>query len=287
MRLDAVKDFKVLFVGDAIVDEYRYVEPIGKSVKDNILSTKYKGENEVFYGGVWAAANHARDFCSLVHTWRGPEVIENLRYVESIYNRKLITIHQFRALLEDEGTIGGKIFSGESIEYYDLVVVTDYGHGTMTKSLINKVCKEAKFLAVNTQTNSTNYGFNLITRYPRADYIVLDELEARLAVHDRDSDIEDVILKLGYKRICVTQGAHGAVGFDGEFYREKAIARSVVDTMGAGDAFLAVSAPFAAAGASMKEIVQIGNAAGAIKVGIIGHRKAVTKAELEAYLGVK
>ena len=93
-----------------------------------------------------------------------------------------------------------------------------------------------------------------------------------------------MILNLGYKRIVVTLGANGAVGFDGEFYREKAHADKVIDTMGAGDAFLAVSAPFAAAGASIKELVRIGNAAGAAKVGIIGHQRAINKQDVEAHL---
>lgn len=277
MKLNAVKDLKVLFVGDSIIDEYCYVEPIGKSVKDNILSTEFSGDEEVFSGGVVAASNHLKDLCSRVDVLSGPIVMHNKRYVEKVYNRKLITVHQKEVI---EKPKMGPI----PIADYDLVVVTDFGHGTMSPGLIELVTKDAKFLAVNTQTNSTNYGFNLITKYPRADYVVLDELEARLAVHDRDSHIEEVILKLGYRKICVTQGANGAVGFDGEFYREKAIAKRVVDTMGAGDAFLAVSSPFAALGCSMKELVQIGNAAGAIKVGIVGHRTPVTKEELEAYL---
>ena len=54
--------------------------------------------------------------------------------------------------------------------------------------------------------------------------------------------------------------------------------------MGAGDAFLAVTSPYAAAGASMKELIQIGNAAGAIKVGIVGHRSSVTKEAMARYL---
>ena len=41
------------------------------------------------------------------------------------------------------------------------------------------------FLAVNTQSNSANMGYNLITKYPRADYVCIDAPEARLAVSDR------------------------------------------------------------------------------------------------------
>ena len=32
-------------------------------------------------------------------------------------------------------------------------------------------------------------GFNLITRYPRADYVCIDALEARLAVSDRTGEL--------------------------------------------------------------------------------------------------
>ena len=35
--LDTVRDYKVLFVGDAIMDEYVYVHTIGKAVKENAL----------------------------------------------------------------------------------------------------------------------------------------------------------------------------------------------------------------------------------------------------------
>jgi sugar/nucleoside kinase (ribokinase family) len=154
----------------------------------------------------------------------------------------------------------------------------------MTRDLIERVTREARYLAVNAQTNSTNYGFNLITKYPRADYVVVDELEARLAAHDRDGDIEDVILKLGFRNIIVTRGANGAIGFDGAFERQKAITDKVLDTMGAGDAFLCVTAPYAAAGASMRDLIKIGNAAGAVKVGIVGHRGSVEKHTLREYL---
>ena len=143
---------------------------------------------------------------------------------------------------------------------------------------------EARYLCVNAQTNATNYGFNLLTKYKRADFAVVDELEARLAAHDRDSPIEDVILELGYRNIIVTRGTQGAVGFDGAFERQGALTDKVVDSMGAGDAFLAVTSPYAAAGASMKDLIRIGNAAGAIKVGIVGHRSSVDRETLEKYL---
>lgn len=266
----------MLLVGDAIMDEYYYVTAIGKSIKENVISTKLE-RMEAFRGGVWAAAEHVKDFCAHVDVLTGTNVMANWRFVDETYTRKLFTVHEHRQ---------GAYPADVDVKSYDVVIVTDFGHGALTKPLIEWLTREAKFLAVNAQTNSTNYGFNLITKYPRADYVVVDELEARLATHEKDAKIEDVIHKLGFQNIVVTLGANGAVGFDGAFTYQSALTNKVADTMGAGDAFLCVSAPFAAAGLPMSDLVRIGNAAGAVKVGIIGHRNHVTRDSLEAQLGL-
>ena len=275
-----VKDFRVLVVGDAIMDEYIYVTTIGKAIKENALSS-IKGKTERFRGGAWAAAEHVRNFCSQVDIFTGQNVMWNSRLVDEIYLRKLFVTHDMRVDAAQADDYAG--FSYD-IRSYDLVILTDFGHGLLNKNLIEKISKEARFLAVNAQTNATNFGFNLITKYRRADLVVVDELEARLAAHDRDSPIEDVIIKLGYKKIIVTRGIRGAIGFDGAFERAEALTDKVVDSMGAGDAFLSVVSPFAAAGASMRDLIRIGNAAGAVKVGIVGHRASVDKETLRRYL---
>lgn len=275
MNLDAVSTYKVLLIGDAIYDKYVFVSALGKSIKEPVISVLHKKE-EVYRGGVWAAAAHLGGLCAQVDVMHGSRVVTNTRFIEEIYNRKLFTLHEYSEEAAPESL---------DVAAYDVVIVADFGHGTMTKALIDDVTKRARFLAVNAQTNSSNFGFNLISKYPRADYVVVDELEARLAAHDNESPIEDVILRLGYKRIVVTMGARGAVGFDGEFYRESAKADRVVDTIGAGDAFLAVSAPFCRAMCSIKELVSIGNAAGAAKVGVLGHRRSITKDDLRRGLG--
>jgi sugar/nucleoside kinase (ribokinase family) len=274
MNLDAVKDYKVLVVGDGIIDEYVYVTPIGKSIKENIISTRYEGR-ESFMGGVWAGANHIRDFCKTVHVMTGSSIMRNLRYVDKTYMHKLFTLHE----KQESADLTEVDFTD-----YDCVIVTDFGHGAVTPELIRKLSSEARFLAINAQTNSTNYGFNIVTKYPRADYVVVDELEARLAVHDRDSSIEHVIDRLDFEKIVVTLGKNGAVGYDGQFHYSKSVTDHVVDTMGAGDAFLCVTSPFACAGLSMPDLLRIGNAAGAVKVGVVGHQSSVTREKLEKYL---
>jgi len=280
--LDSVKDFKVLLVGDMIVDEYVYVRTVGKAIKESALSAMIKSK-ESFLGGVWAAAEHVRQFCdpANVHLWVGQNRMWNSRLVDDIYFRKLFVTHEVLPGYEREWT--------PNIKSYDVVIVCDFGHGALTKERIELLCRDAKFLAVNSQTNATNYGFNLITKYRRADLIVLDELEARLAVHDRESPIEKVIVDLGYPNTIITRGIHGAIGLSAgsgtsQLVRQESVTDKVLDSMGAGDAFFAITSLFAATGISMDNLIKVGNIAGAIKCGIIGHRSAVTKEEFSRWL---
>lgn len=265
--LKRISSYRVLVVGDAIIDKYCYVKPLGKSPKENLI-TYEELSVETFDGGSRAAAKHVRNFCAQVDVHCARNATVKKRYVVEERVEKVFAVHK----RYDEGTA-----IMPAPEDYDLVVVTDFGHGCVSREMIERLTRSAKFLAVNAQTNSANHGFNLITKYPRADYVVLDELEARLAAQDRESPIEQVAARLGYPRLVVTLGSKGSIGWDhGVITRAAAVSEKVVDTMGAGDAFFCVTAPFAAAGASMETLLNIGNAAGAVKCSIVGHRKAVT-----------
>ena len=55
---------------------------------------------------------------------------------------------------------------------YDLVLVADFGHGLLDARKINRTIAEKKrtFVAAMAQVNSSNYGYNLPTKYVGADY---------------------------------------------------------------------------------------------------------------------
>ncbi len=173
---------------------------------------------------------------------------------------------------------------------YDLVIVSDFGHGFLTDNLINLICKHSKFLAVNTQTNSANMGFNLITEYTNIDYVALDELEIRYAAHNRTGELRSIMKiiapKIHCKNLAITRGIHGAVSFCKElgFLSSPALATQVVDTIGAGDAFLSFTAPLAALEAPMDMVLFIGNAAGALAVQIVCNRESVSPVELKKFI---
>jgi sugar/nucleoside kinase (ribokinase family) len=142
-------------------------------------------------------------------------------------------------------------------------------------------------VALNVQTNSSNYGFNLVRPEDRADYLVLDELEARLSTGNRSRPLQDSLLALtrNAPKVIITLGRDGAMGWSEEtgICTAPALTTRVVDTMGAGDCFFAVTAPLAKAG-TIHQLMAIGNAAAALKCQVIGHREPITKEALIGYL---
>jgi sugar/nucleoside kinase (ribokinase family) len=195
--------------------------------------------------------------------------------------RKLFEVYEM-----DDSPLPGHMSSrlqlilNAEVDGYDAVVVTDFGHGLIERPTA-KALSNASFLAVNTQSNTANLGYNRITKYSKANYVCIDEPEARLATCDRFSPVSDVLHRLAYPKGIVTRGKHGCVTWDGDTTHSlPALAKCVTDTVGAGDAFFAITAPLVRAGGPMHHIGFIGNVVGAIKVGIVGNRAAVDKAAL-------
>lgn len=314
--IERVKNFRVVLVGDTIIDEYQYVRPMGKAAKENIIASQFEN-SEIFAGGVIAAANHVASFCrevevvtalgalasyeELVRHSLLPNVkltvierpdsptTRKSRFVDPSYTRKLFEVYFDNQQPYDDVTraiVADRVAA--AVASADVVIAADFGHGLISPPIVSLLSKASPFLAVNAQTNAGNQGFNLITKYKSADYVCLDAPEAQLAVADRDRDIVDIATAVLPKRIdcdrfIVTHGRHGCIAYErsnGPALRVPAFTNTVVDTVGAGDAFLAVTAPLVRAGGRIDHIGFLGNAAGAIKVGIVGHRRSVEKVSL-------
>jgi sugar/nucleoside kinase (ribokinase family) len=153
--------------------------------------------------------------------------------------------------------------------------------------LLRTIVEHSPFLAINAQTNSANMGFNLIKRYPRADLVCIDALEARLASENRTGELTQIINQslpriIACDRFLVTNGRHGSLAYErGGIVRSiPAFTSKVVDTMGAGDAVLAIAAPLVAAGMPLEQVGFVGNVVGAQKVEIVGHRRSIERVAL-------
>ncbi|HAH33032.1 MAG TPA: cytidyltransferase [Elusimicrobia bacterium] len=316
--LKNLSNMKALVIGDAIIDEYHYCSAMGKSAKENIIPARFL-RGETFAGGALAAANHIAGFCGEVHLvtclggqnshkdfirkslkpnisakffFRGdaPTTVKR-RFIENAFLSKLFEV----CFMEDTplpGTVERELhlYLKSIIKRYDLVLAGDFGHGFIGENTVDFLAAKARFLAVSAQTNSANAGFNLITKYPRADYLCIDESELRLAMRSRFDKIEDLMMRIAekvkYRKAVITRGHRGSIAYSPKegFSSAPVFSREIVDRMGAGDAFLSVTAPCAAAGCPAEVLGFIGNAVGALKVLIVGNRSPVEPVQLYKFI---
>ena len=314
----SLKDLRVTVIGEAILDQYCYCAPLGMSPKEGIVTTKFQSE-ENFAGGALATANHLAGFCKeidLVTCLGGDgeqrDIISSmllpniLLHAVMIENRPTITKRRFiepgflKKMFEiqwlDDSPLSPvlekKVIKHliRSFEKTDMVVITDYGHGLFSETLRDLLYDSKKFLALNVQANSSNFGFNLVTKYNRADYISIDEIELKLASKTQYGHFQEsakqVLKQLNASRVMITRGAKGAllINHKEEISEVPVLSTKIVDRVGAGDAFFAVTSPCAYRNFNDEAIGFIGNCAGALAVNTICNKEPVSPVVLYKFI---
>jgi rfaE bifunctional protein nucleotidyltransferase chain/domain len=317
--LQGLGSLNVMVIGDAIVDEYHYVEPLGQSSKGANLAVRF-GSQEQFAGGSLAVANHLAGFVGNVTVVTGlgeknsheefirSKLQKNVTF-EPFYFRDAPTIVKRRYVDLDLAKLFEVYFYNDqpSTEYidpeicswlekntagFDLVIVPDFGNGFISAKMIQKLCDNARFLAVNTQVNSGNRGYHSINRYPRADFVSLNGPELRIATHDRHDSYENLakqlLEKIGTKHFAVTLGSDGALLLDKNSditHKTPILSTKVLDRIGAGDTFLSLAGLCLGGGLKSDVALFVGSAAAALDVQIVCNREPVTPINLFKYLG--
>ena len=316
--LRSLKNLNVLVIGDAIVDEYHYVEPLGQSAKGTNLSVKFSSQ-EQFAGGALAIANHIAGFAKDVTVATGlgtqesheefvrsklkqnvhPEffyfqdapTIVKRRYVDTELS-KLFEVYFYNDQSSSKN-INDKVCSWleKNTAKFDVVIVPDFGNGFISSGMIQKLCKHARFLAVNTQLNSGNRGYHSINRYSRADFVSLNTPELRIATHDRHDPVENlakrIIGQLGAKYLAVTLGSEGALLLNKspeKIYRTPALSTQVLDRIGAGDSFLSLAGLCLGGNLSSEIALFVGSAAAALDVQVVCNREPTIPVNLYKYI---
>lgn len=317
----AVDDFsalRILVIGDVIFDRYTYLRVQGLTSKNRILSGRYLHE-ATQGGGSLAIFNHLKQFTSHVklvapigtEKWVEGALREHVakeqdfcvrsdefttvvkqRFVEPIgidkEMNKLFSVNFIDATPKLDG-LPDKIIANflKALPDVDVVVVADFGHGTLTEAVRRRVEKEAPFMALNCQTNSNNHGFNIISRqYQRADCFSLDEQELLLSCAQRHIDFtaELSLLKrhLHASSAWLTRGAVETIGLGPtpKPFVCIPLESAVVDTVGAGDAFFSVALMAAAKKLPIEVSTFLGQLAGAQSVKIVGNMEPISKSTL-------
>ena len=316
--LDRMNDLKVLVVGDTILDEYQIASTLGKSSKDPILALKYQS-HELYAGGALAVANHVANFAGEVtllsmlgDTDRYEEFIReklNPKIVPYFFTRpqapttlkrRFIDGYSLSKVMEiyvmNDDPLPENVEQGlckqleQLLGNYDLVLVADFGHGLISPAMVELLSSKAPFLAVNTQANAGNRGFNTIGKYPHVDFFSLAEHELRLETRDQTSELRPLLFEVGERldvKLClVTQGSRGCSLYnpDNEFVRVPTFDSNVVDRVGAGDALFSVASMTACMGLHEELVGFFGNVAGSLAVQIMGNDRSISKQAIRKYI---
>lgn len=312
--IDSFEKLRVLVVGEPIVDHYVFCQAEALSSKSPTVSARFLYE-EKYAGGSLAIANN---LCAL-----GCHVGLLITSGQEDYFTKLLTKEIHKTIdLEIYSTVGiptplktryltpfraQRIFEminirsdqwlhvnpkpfchklREMSNEYDVVIMADFGHGMFEGEVLCTLSGIKKFIALNVQTNSGNFGFNPFTKHKRFNYLSLDERECRLATHDRFTPIEilarKTVKKIKQKNVSVTLGTGGSIFFDihGKEYKCPTFFKDVIDTTGAGDAYFAITSLLVRKGVHKPLIPFIGNCYAGLKTRIMGNKESVSKVDL-------
>lgn len=313
-------NLRVLVVGDIIIDKYTYCNVQGLMSKDMGYSAQIH-HTEEYWGGAVAIARHLSSFTDnvtllsimgdeqelslrmgeelsetigleLLYSSQFPTIVKHrylTRNAKREEYRKVLAVNNIPSKMQFEKEVR-KDFKNkllQEIENFDVVFVCDFGHGLLDTETIDLIQKKAKYLALNCQTNSSNYGLNIITKYSRADIFALDQKELKLAFPVYAGDERAGLKKLSkfLNAIgCLTRGSFGAWGINKERITEcPAFTLTVKDTVGAGDAFFSVLGLYAAVGAPIEVSTFMGNIGGALGANIVGNRESIEKVNVLKY----
>lgn len=316
--IEKLKGLKVLVVGEAIIDEYHFGQSIGKVAKEPIIALRSL-KKEMYAGGSLAIANHLADFCKEVGllamvggkdsrlAFIKKSLKNNIKLFPlrkngspTIVKTRFLEVSPFQKLLELYTMDDSDLDRQQSrvlrdilrplLSEYDVVICADFGHGMLDEKTRNLLMQKSRFLALTVQVNASNFGYHTISKYPRADFVCVDERELRLEAQKRSGGLEEIMKEIAkrfdYRFMMLTKGEEGCFACQkkNRIIHTPSLGYRHVDRVGAGDAFLSIVAPLLSINVPLEVAGFAGNTAGAIAIDTIGNKKSITKKVLLEYI---
>lgn len=313
--IENLKNLKVLVIGEIIIDQYVFCEALGKSGKEPILVLRdLKAER--YLGGAGAICRHLSSFCKKITLLsmvgdkqeflneiknklpknvyfkyikknNSPTIVKK-RYLDNLNYNKILGVDTMND--DPLNKNNEKYFSSllkKNLSKYDLVIVSDYGHGLISRKSANLIYKHSKYLALNAQVNAANIGYHSMRKYKNIDCLIINEKEIRHEMRDKQNEIEPLMKKLSsdqnIKNIIVTMGIMGSLLFNkkkNKFYHCDAFAPSAVDKVGAGDSMLSIISLCLKSSFEKELVLLMGSLAAARSVETIGNKESINKIKL-------
>lgn len=176
----------------------------------------------------------------------------------------------------------------EKMPSADLVIISDYSKGLVTKALVASVSDLAKQNGIFCLADPKGMDFS---KYKNVHVLTPNRKETALASGMEINRIDDLI-PAGEKilesarleKLLVTCGKDGMLLFEKDRppFRIQSMARQVFDVSGAGDTVISILGLCLAAGASFRQSAEVANAAAGIVVGKVGTATATVEELAEA-----
>ena len=262
----------ILIIGEHIIDTYIKTNVQGKSGKSNILTSSYVSSKS-YGGGTILVSNLLSNFIEGTNnicfqnnyndkTYRkylnksvkklnfktNLKIIEKQRFQDNYSKSKLfqINLNQDDLLNLHNKENFYKFFSKINLSRFKMIIIFDYGHGLIDSKIIKLISKFSNKTFINCQSNSFNFGYNLISKYKKAKVISMDEAEFRLLVQDKYTSVKKLIQKnekffSGFQKTIITMGKNGAYVLERKkLIFCKSLINSSKDTTGCGDIFFTI-----------------------------------------------
>jgi rfaE bifunctional protein nucleotidyltransferase chain/domain len=313
--IDAISALKILVIGEVIIDQYTTVEALSKSSKDPILAFHLL-ETNFYAGGVLAIANNCASWVNKVSVVSNIGIndertislssllnssielqlinlskptITKHRFIDIGTNAKMFETYDFdpsEQTPEDANKLLGVLRQFKNI---DVILVADYGHGLVTESLVDYLTSMNSFLAVNTQANAGNRGYNSLTKYQKVDFFTANSGELQLEFKSKKIDfsvvVPELMKSLSSKIAVVTKGADGLQVFSETNSAETpAFAMKIVDKVGAGDSVFAISSLLAYLNAPIEIIGFLSSIVASHEISQLGHQNSLSLGDLKKHV---
>ena len=231
---------------------------------------------EQYSGGAAAIARHLSDFCGtisllsmlgekkeheafvlnslpnnikpyFIYKEASPTIIKK-RYVDYISQSKSLGVYSINdSPMNVENQDQLNAYLDDLISKHDLMIISDYGHGFISRDTAKNISRQTIYTCLNAQINAANIGYHTMDKYKCVDCVIINETELRHELREKQSALQPLIKELAQKLessyIVVTRGSDGATLYHrkmDEFFLCPAFAFKVVDKIGAGDAMLAL-----------------------------------------------
>jgi len=151
---------------------------------------------------------------------------------------------------------------------FDMILLSDYDKGMITKELVEELKKLNILIIVDPKPNTINLFKNVFVVTPNTK-----EAQEITNSNSNPETLSKIISEKYNTNVIITQGPNGTSSYNkenNEYNHLPAKAREVYDVSGAGDTFIAILTLALASKAELYEATQIANQAAGIVVGKFG-----------------